>query len=374
MSARSQKILTDLAAKAGVTINGKNPWDIQVKDDRLYDRVLRDGSLGFGEAYMDGWWECDQIEEMIARILTAELDKEVQKNWVDLMLLAGNVVMNKAKPSRAFEVGQQHYDVGNALYEKMLDKRMVYTCGYWKDATTLDEAQEAKLDLVARKLQLKPGDRVLDIGCGWGSFLIYAAEKYGITGVGVTVSKEQLALARKRTGNLPIEYRLQDYREVNDPAKFDKIMSLGMFEHVGYKNYDAFMDVAHRNLKDDGLFLLHSFGNSKSVKYSDPWFEKYIFPNSMIPSMTQVAHAVEKRFVFEDVHNFGYYYYPTLMAWFKNFDAAWPELKKEYDDRFYRMWKYYLLSAARMFKSRKSQIFQFVFSKKGVKGGYQSIR
>jgi cyclopropane-fatty-acyl-phospholipid synthase len=256
----------------------------------------------------------------------------------------------------------------------MLDRRMVYTCAYWKDAKTLDEAQENKLDLVARKLQLKPGDRILDIGCGWGSFLIYAAEKYGTKGVGITVSKEQLALAKERTGSLPIEYRLQDYREVNDAEKFDKIVSLGMFEHVGYKNYDAFMEVAHRNLKDDGLFLLHTFGNSESVHYSDPWFEKYIFPNSMIPSMTQVGRAVEKRFVFEDVHNIGYNYYPTLMAWFKNFDAAWPELKADYDERFYRMWKYYLLSAAGMFKAREAQIFQFVFSKNGVPGGYNSVR
>jgi len=374
MSERPKTILTQLAKKAGIEVNGSRPFDIQIKDERFYNRVLRDGSVGFGEAYMDGWWECEQIEELMFRILSAHLDDEVKKNWVDLMVFASNILINKAKPSRAFKVGQQHYDVGNKLYQKMLDRRMVYTCAYWKDAQTLDEAQENKLDLVARKLQLKPGDRILDIGCGWGSFLIYAAEKYGTKGVGITVSKEQLALAKERTGSLPIEYRLQDYREVNDPEKFDKIVSLGMFEHVGYKNYDAFMEVAHRNLKDDGLFLLHTFGNSESVHYSDPWFEKYIFPNSMIPSMTQVGRAVEKRFVFEDVHNIGYNYYPTLMAWFKNFDAAWPELKADYDERFYRMWKYYLLSAAGMFKAREAQIFQFVFSKNGVPGGYNSVR
>ncbi len=281
MNQKAKDILIQLAEKADIKVNGSRPWDIQIHDERFYDRLLRDGSLGLGESYMDGWWDVEQLEEMVYRAMKTNILEQMNKNFTNYIYLLSSILWNKAKPSRAFQVGQQHYDVGNKLYQKMLDKRMVYTCGYWKDAQNLEDAQEAKLDLVCRKLQLKPGDRLLDIGCGWGSLLIYAAQKYGVKGVGVTVSKEQLELAKEMTGDLPIEYRLQDYRDVNDTEGFDKIVSLGMFEHVGYKNYETFMKVAERNLKPDGLFLLHSFGGTWSLTRSeDKWFDKYIFPNS----------------------------------------------------------------------------------------------
>ncbi|MDH7528362.1 MAG: cyclopropane fatty acyl phospholipid synthase, partial [Ignavibacteria bacterium] len=254
----------------------------------------------------------------------------------------------------------------------MLDKRMNYSCAYWKDATNLDEAQENKLELICKKLYLKPGMRVLDIGCGWGAFAKYAAEKYGVEVVGITVSKEQLKLAKELCDGLPVEIRLQDYREVNE--KFDRIVSIGMFEHVGYKNYREYFKIAAKNLKDDGIFLLHTIGSNISTKSTDAWTHKYIFPNGMLPSLAQISKTVENLFVIEDVHNFGADYDKTLMAWYNNFKNNWHKLKDKYGERFYRMWEYFLLSCAGAFRARKNQLWQIVLSKKGILGGYSSIR
>jgi len=171
---------------------------------------------------------------------------------------------------------------------------------------------------------------------------------------------------------LPIELRLQDYRDVHET--FDHVISLGMFEHVGYKNYRTYMEVASRCLKDDGLFLLHTIGGNMSVTHTDPWIERYIFPNSMLPSLAQIGKAIEKIFVMEDWHNFGADYDKTLMAWFHNFNKHWDTLKGKHGDRFYRMWKFYLLASAGGFRARKNQLWQIVLSKNGVPGGYASIR
>jgi cyclopropane-fatty-acyl-phospholipid synthase len=322
---------------------------------------------------MDCWWDCQSIDQLFYKITSAQLDKEAYKNISMLLPYLHAKLTNMQRKSKAFEVGEHHYDAGNDLYEAMLDKRLTYTCGYWKNAKTLDQAQEAKLDLVCRKLMLKPGMTVLDIGCGWGSFAKFAAEKYKVKVVGITVSKEQVALGMKLCKGLPVEIRLQDYRDLND--KFDRIVSLGMFEHVGPKNYRTYMEIAQRCLKDDGLFLLHTIGSSTTSHAGDPWFSKYIFPNGRIPSIKQISTSLEGLFVMEDWHNFGAYYDPTLMAWFKNFDKAWPKLQKKYGDRFYRMWKYYLLSCAGSFRSRaRLQLWQVVLSKRGVPGGYVSVR
>ncbi|GMQ81129.1 MAG: cyclopropane fatty acyl phospholipid synthase [Rhodothermia bacterium] len=372
-STNSKKILQELVGHADIEFNGSHPLDIQINDERFYRRVLRDGTLGFGEAYMDGWWDAEQIDETVHRLLRSDLQDQL-KNPKALLSYIGAVLINKARPSKAFEIGEKHYDLGNNLFEVMLDARMVYTCGYWKNARTLDEAQEAKLDLVCRKVGLKPGDRVLDIGCGWGSFLKFAAENYGVTGVGITVSTEQVGLAEENLAGLPLEIRLQDYRALNGEEKFDHVVSLGMFEHVGYKNYPLYMDVVDRNLKDDGFFLLHTIGIRHSSKSTDPWIDKYIFPNSMLPSILQIGKASEKRFVMEDLHNFSSDYDRTLMAWYENFKNGWDALKSDYNERFYRMWKYFLLSCAGSFRARNTQLWQIVFSKKGVPGGYESIR
>lgn len=368
-----RKIGQDLLDMAGVTIDGDKPYDMQVKDERVFKRVISEGSLGLGEAYMDGWWGAPKLDEFFTRVLSAELDKKIMKNKKLIFDVVLARLLNLQSKKRSLVVGKQHYDVGNDLYQRMLDKRMVYTCGYWEDgAENLDQAQEAKLDLICRKLGLKAGDKVLDIGCGWGSFLKFAAEKYGITGVGVTISTEQQKLAQEMCQGLDIEIRLQDYRDVNE--QFDHIVSLGMIEHVGYKNYRQYMKIACKCLKEEGLFLLHTIGGNKSVKSTDTWIAKYIFPNSMLPSIKQLATAFEGLFVMEDWHNFSINYYKTLLAWYQNFNDHWNEIKDQYNDRFKRMWDYYLLCCAGTFKSRKSQLWQIVLSKHGVKDGYKSIR
>jgi cyclopropane-fatty-acyl-phospholipid synthase len=281
-------------------------------------------------------------------------------------------LLNLQRRSRAFQIGERHYDIGHDLFSHMLDKRLIYSCGYWKNASTLDEAQEAKLDLVCRKLHLTPGMRVLDIGCGWGGTAKFAAERYGVEVVGVTVSEEQANFAKELCRGSPVEIRLQDYRDV--VGTFDRVLSLGMFEHVGPKNYLTFMSIARNSLADTGLFLLHTIGRNRSGSTTDPWLERYIFPNSMLPSARQICGAIEGSFVLEDWHNFGADYDKTLLNWCDKFDENWDALKRHYDQRFYRMWKYYLLSSAGAFRARKSQLWQLVLSPQGVPGGYRSPR
>jgi len=256
----------------------------------------------------------------------------------------------------------------------MLDKRMIYTCGFWKDAKNLDEAQEHKLDLICRKLQLKAGDRVLDIGCGWGGFAKFAAEKYGVSVVGVTISKEQVALAQENCKGLDVEIRLMDYRAMPQKlGQFDKVVSIGMFEHVGPKNYRAYMRAAEQCLKDDGLFLLHTIGRSGQIAGADPWIDKYIFPNGILPSMHDIVHASRSLFTIEDWHNFGADYDKTLMAWCANFEKAWPQLEPAYGPRFRFRFRYYLLSCAAAFRARDIHLWQIVLTKK-ILGGYPSVR
>jgi cyclopropane-fatty-acyl-phospholipid synthase len=359
-----------LLARADIAINGSRPWDLQVHNDALYGRVLREGSLGLGESYMDGWWDAERLDEFFFRLLRAGLDASAAPG---LSLLASALIRftNRQSRARAFQVGQEHYDLGNDLFEAMLDPNLVYTCGYWKDAETLEEAQLAKLDLICRKIGLEKGHQVLDIGCGWGSFAKFAAERYGAQVTGITVSKEQAELARSRTAGLPVEIRVEDYRETK--GSFDRVLSVGMFEHVGSKNYRTYFEAVERLLKDDGLSLLHSIGGNHSVRSTDPWMDRYIFPNGMIPSIRQIGTALEGLFVMEDWHNFGAYYDKTLMAWQANFEAHWPELKERYSERFRRMWNYYLLACAGSFRARKNQLWQIVLSKHGVPGGYQRV-
>jgi cyclopropane-fatty-acyl-phospholipid synthase len=358
--------IQEILSPAGITLNGEKPWDIRVRDERFYQRVMMDSSLGFGESYMDGWWECDQLDELFAKIMPTQPKDKIKRSWRLLILILRAVIFNAGRKTKAFQVGERHYDKGNELFKNMLDKRMVYSCAYWKDAGSLDEAQEAKLELICRKLNLRPGDRILDVGCGWGSFAKYAAENYKVEVVGITVSKEQVSLGRELCRGLPVEIRLQDYRDIDE--KFDHIVSVGMFEHVGCKNYRTYMEKVHNCLKDDGLFLLHTIGDGVSCVNVDPWLDKYIFPNALIPSLKQISGAAEGLFITEALQNIGLDYDETLTAWFKNFDNNWDKLKGLYDQRFYRMWKYYLLSSAGTFRSRSMQVWQILFSKKGDSG------
>ncbi len=368
---RARIRIETLLAFAGVAIDGSAATDIRVHDARLYSRVLAHGSLGLGETYMDGWWDCDDLDGFLFKLVDARLDERVG-GIEDAWLFVKARLMNLQRGRRAWVVGERHYDLGNDLFEAMLGQRLVYSCGYWKDAGDLDHAQEAKLDLVARKLGLQSGMRVLDIGCGWGEALKFAAERYGVSGVGVTVSREQADYARELCRGLPIEIRVSDYRDVGE--RFDRVYSIGMFEHVGVKNYRTYFEVTRRCLNEDGLALLHCIGSNISSNHTDPWIARYIFPNSVVPSAEQIANAAEGLFVTEDWHNFGADYDRTLMAWLANFDAAWPRLSAKYDERFRRMWRYYLSGSAATFRARRDQLWQLVLSPEGIPGGYRAPR
>lgn len=356
-------------AGARIALDGPSPWDIQVHDERLFGKVLRQGALGLGEAYVEGWWDCDRLDELFCRALRAGLHLQLGRPT----LLGIWKAVLAGRRAKAFEIGERHYDIGNDLFERMLDRRMTYSCALWSGgARSLDEAQEAKLDLICRKVNLRPGMRLLDIGCGWGGLAIFAAERYGVSVVGITVSREQLELGRRRAAGLPIELRFQDYRDLD--GRFDAVVSVGMFEHVGFRSYEPFMDVARHCLEDDGLFLLHTIGCSTTDLASDTWITRYIFPNGHVPSMRQIAAAAEGRFVIEDWQNLSANYDPTLMAWFANFSTRWHEIETRYGERFRRLWTYYLLSCAGAFRARHNQLWQIVLSPHGREGGYAAIR
>ena len=367
-------LLRKIADRAGVSFNGDAPWDIRVHDPQVYGRILTHGSLGFGEAYIDGMWDSQQLDELFHRLLgcgTSETIRELTR-WRFLPDLLRHRLRNLQSERRSFQVGERHYDIGNDVFEAMLDSSMSYSCGYWLGATDLGQAQRNKLDLVCRKLELQKGERLLDVGCGWGGLARFAAEEYGVEVTGITISREQLKLAQDYCRGLPVRIELRDYRELQ--GRYDKIASIGMFEHVGPKNYPVYFDSMSRLLEDKGLFLLHTIGSSSTSDYCDPWIDRYIFPNGHLPSARQLTAALEDRLLIEDWHNFGPDYDRTLMAWWDNFNNAWPELKQRYDRRFYRMWKYYLLSCAGMFRARQGQLWQLVLGKAHRQGTYRSVR
>lgn len=368
----SEKLVRDLLAAANVNVNGNEPWDIQVHHENFWKRLVTGGSVALGESYMDGWWDCDALDQFFDRILKSRLDQKAVKSiktwW------CGLIATCTCSPGRrrAFEVGKRHYDLGNELFRLMLDKWMNYSCAYWKDADTLDQAQESKMELICRKLKLKSGMRMLDIGCGWGGLAVFAAERYGVEVLGITVSREQVNLARQRCKGLPVNVELKDFREIR--GTFDRIVSVGMFEHVGAAHYHTYMKTIRRCLGPQGLFLLHTIAGNRSVRRGDPWMVRYIFPNSMLPSSNQISAAAEKLLVLEDWHSFGPDYDNTLMAWHRNFLSNWHRLQDLYDTRFFRMWTYYLLACAGSFRARRNQLWQIVFSRDGVRDGYDSVR
>ncbi len=365
MGNQAKAIVVELLESAGIEVNGNRPYDIQIHDERFYKRVINEAYLGFGESYMDGWWDSERLDELITKLALAKLDEKIKGNWKIALHLLRSKLFNLQTSSRSFEVGQKHYDIGNDLYEAMLDKRMNYTSAYWKNASNLDEAQEAKLELVCKKLNLEEGMTILELGCGFGSFAGYAAEKYGVKVTGYTVSKNQYEYAKERYKDLPVEFKLADYRTAE--GQYDRVISIGIMEHVGYKNYRTYMEVVKRTLKFDGIGFIHTIGRNDSATTANPWITKYIFPNGMLPSIAQLSKAMENIFVIEDLHNFGPDYDPTLMAWYNNVNTAWDELKKKYDERFKRMWDFYLLSSAAGFRSRDTQLWQFVFTHEGRK-------
>ncbi len=357
---------------ADVHINGDRPSDIQVHDTSVYTRILLQGSLGLGEAYMDGQWDCDQLDEFFSRVLRTRSDTRLPVSIRTVMQTARHLLLNTQTLRGSRKVAEQHYNLGNDWYEKMLDPYMQYSCGYFKETNDLATAQEQKLDLICQKLQLEKGMSLLDIGCGWGGLARFAAERYGVQVTGINISTEQIKYGREKCKGLPVEIRECDYRKIE--GTFDRVVSVGMFEHVGPKNYRTYMHAVRRAVTDDGLALIHTIGRNEAKGGPEPWIEKYIFPNSVLPAPEQIVNAIEPLFVLEDWHNFGAYYDKTLMAWHENTEKYWQEFKDRYGERFHRMWTYYLMCCAGSFRSRTIQLWQLVLSPKGVAGGYQSIR
>lgn len=367
-----------LLEPAGITINGNKPYDIQIHNEKVYREIILKGSIGAGESYMRGWWDCEHVDELMCRLLKAQLDTKLENPLIIFLTSWWQKLINQQTHIKSKAVAHQHYNIGNSLYEYMLGKTMAYTCGYWREAHDLDSAQYAKYDLICRKISLKAGQRILELGCGFGGFAKYASEHYGCEVVAVNISKEQVKYAKVLCEGLSVQIFCNDYRDhplYNPKAeKFDHVVSIGMCEHVGAKNYQTFMKVARQQLKDEGLFLIHTIGSDYSLSYANPWITKYIFPNSMLPSIQQLSRAAEHLFVVEDLHNFGADYDRTLMAWEHNFVQNWDKIKDRYSEEFYRMWRYYLLQSAGGFRARALQLWQFVLSPHGVANGYRSIR
>lgn len=357
---------------AGVAVNGGHAFDIQVSNHALFQRALRHGQDAIWDAYVDGSWDCPRIDELVFRLLRNGV--RIQESAGIRLGLAGVLarLLPALRVSQASQV-RRHYDLGRDLFEAMLDRLMIYSCAFWRNSLTLDQAQEAKLDLIARKLFFRPGMRVLDVGCGWGGAARYLAQNYGVAVVGVTLSRDQYDTGARQCAGLPVEIRLQDYRDVVD-GPYDAIFSVGMFEHVGCRHYRTYMKKVRRLLKPGGLSLLHTIGSNSSDRRGNLWVERNIFPGGMLPSARQIAESVEGLMVIEDWHNFGADYDKTLMAWFANFDANWPRLRRKYGERFYRLWKCYLQMFAGAFRARHNQLWQVVLSPSGVPGGYAAER
>jgi len=360
-----KRALEQLFETADVRIGGARPWDVRIHNPIVCRRVITEGNLGFGESYMDGQWECDDLEELFFRLLASKVDEKVVTPADRFNKFIGKI-RNLQCPARAFNVGETHYNTGNDLFEAMLDSRMIYSCGYWKGTDSLEEAQTNKLRLVFDKLHLQPGMRLLDIGCGWGGAARFAAEHYDVSVTALTVSSEQAKIARERCDGLSVNVELMDYRDLQ--GSFDRIYSIGMFEHVGYKNYPRYFGIVNSCLKEEGLTLLHTIGINQPSSNGDAWSCKYIFPNSMLPSASQITNNYEGFFMLEDWHVFTHDYALTLRAWHERFEQHWPELRSRYSERFHRMWRYYLLSFAGAFRARSIQLWQVLLSKNGLQG------
>lgn len=366
-----RRVVETFLASADVRLDGSRPWDIRVRDERFFARMLADGAIGVGEAYMDGWWESDALDELATRVFGARLEAKMPLSPGLVLSGLHARIADRQTRRRSHEVMRRHYDLVD-ICEAFLDPFLQYSCAYFKDTASLNEAQEKKLDLICRKLQIAPGDRVLDLGCGKGGFAKFAASRYGCAVTGVNLSGAEVTYARALCAGLPVTIEHRDYRDVT--GAYDRILVCGMIEHVGYKNYRSMMQKVHDLLAPGGIFLLHTIGDNVTTRRTNPWLDRYIFPNAVIPSMKQLTAASEGLFVVEDWHNFGPDYDRTLLCWFKNLERRWPALDATYGDRYFRMMKFYFLSCAGEFRSRAAQLWQIVMTTAGMRGGYAAQR
>ena len=366
----AEAAVREMFGTVDIEVGGSEPHDLQVHDPRFFRRLLRDESLGLGESYVEGWWDAERVDEFMHRILAGGLHRRAARSPLVIAHAVAAKVVNPQRKRRSSREVRAHYERGLDLFRAMLDRRMVYSCGYWREARSLDEAQEAKLELTCRKLGLREGMTLLDIGCGWGSLVRFAAERHGVRTVGITLSPEQAEVARESCRGLPVEIRVQDYRDVD--GRYDAVVSVGMFEHVGHRNYRRYMEIVDRVLAPQGVSVLHTIAGNAPTTGSDPWIRRYIFPGSNLPTLGQVVQASEGLFIVEDVHNFGPDYDRTLLEWERRFEAAWPRLRDRYDETFRRAWRYYLLACAGAFRARFTQLFQVVLARTGRPRGHLS--
>lgn len=364
----AEMFLRSMLKDADIEIGGDRPWDIKVHNQDLYARVLHQGTLGLGEAYMEGWWDCDALDVMICKAISSHIQDNIAYRLPGLLLTAWQTLFNLQSINRATMVAEQHYNFSNAMFVSMLGSTMNYSCGYWKNASSLDEAQRDKMDMICRKLELQEGMQVLDIGCGWGALSRYMADHYRVQVTAINISTEQLAYAREQDPDHTVNWEQRDYRTLT--GTYDRIVSVGMFEHVGRKNYQTFMDITRRVLDRRGLFLLHTIGSKTQTAGADPWINKYIFPNGVLPSPVSITKAITGLYVLEDWHNFGADYDKTLMAWYQNFEKGLTAGEFECSEPVRRMFHYYLLTCAGAFRARDIQLWQLVLSPEGVEGGY----
>jgi cyclopropane-fatty-acyl-phospholipid synthase len=374
----SRQLCEQVLDAADVRVGGGRPWDLRVHDERFFDRVVAEGTLGLGESYQDGWWDCDSLDGMTARTLAAGGERVVEHTWRTALHALRARLLNLQTRRGAMAVARRHYDLDDRLYMSFLDPYNQYTCAYFTDAPAddLDGAQRAKMDLICRKLHLQEGDHVLDIGCGWGGLARWMHERHGCRVTGINIADGQLAYAQSRSPGPAVEYLHMDYRDLPTkfPRAFDKVVSVGMVEHVGWKNHRSYFRAARAATKDGGLFLLQTCGQDRSRPIADPWIDRYIFPNGCVPSPTQLATAAEGNFVLEDWQNLGAHYDPTLMHWWRRFERAWPAFRAQYGDRFFRTFRYYMQTCAGAFRARQMHLHQLVFSTHGVPGGYAARR
>ena len=366
----SKSTVQKLLSYADIALDGSRAFDPQVHDTSVYRDALWWGSLGLGDAYVAGKWDCDRLDEFFSRVLSAKLEHKVGM-LADGILWFRDKLLNLQSIQRALQVGEHHYDLGNTLYERMLGNSMAYSSAYYgAGATALDEAQIAKFDLICKRLELAPGMKILEIGCGWGTFAAYAAKKYGVHVTGVTVSKEQLAYAKDHCKGLSVEFYFGDYRTLPQEfqATFDRAVSVEMIEAVGPKNLRTYMSVVQTMLKPNGTFLVQAI---IGLGQPDVWISTRIFPNGVLPSMSQITTSMQNLFHIRDTEYFGSDYDRTLMAWDENFRANWNnlcELKdkdgaKLYNERFYRMWRYYLSVCAGSFRAKKIDVCHLVLTR-----------
>jgi cyclopropane-fatty-acyl-phospholipid synthase len=373
-------LFESLLSGSGVRVGGDRPWDIRVNRDRLYRRALR-GSLGVGESYIDGDWDCEALDELFRRVLSSDARRYPLVRAAEGLKALQARFTNLQTKRRSRAVAEEHYDLDHRMYALFLGPWNQYTCCFFDGTDDLERAEVRKLELICDKLELRPGDRLLDIGCGWGGLAKYAAQVRGCEVTGISLSDQQIRYAVEYTKGLPVTIRKLDYRDLpaSGLAPFDKISIVGMIEHVGYKNYATLMGVVHQMLKPDGLFLLHTIGNCERTQVVDPWIEKYIFRNSMAPAMSQLADAAEGRFVIEAWENYGQHYVPTLQAWYDRFNANWDRIRalataKPFDERFRRMWNYYLMSCKAAFEVEQLHLWQLVMTRRGSgRGVYRRV-